>query len=83
MSQDHVTDEQIERMVIVIDALAKRGNAAAIGIAKSLYGKPLQAQRVLVLGFFGVLFEALSCMQMALDSTRPIDEILMALGQKK
>ena len=72
---ERISDAQVERMALTITLLAERGNAAAIGIAKSLAGKSLAQQRPLLLGFYATLFEALSSLQMALNSERTPAEI--------
>lgn len=74
-----VSDEQIERITLLIDELDKRGNPFAKGAAKTLKGKSKAEKRNLVLGLYGTAFELLSVMQMGMDSTKSADELRAAL----
>lgn len=79
--QQHMTDEQIARVEIVIKDLAKCGNAWGIGIGKQIAGKQPEQKRRLILGAVGQMWEAMLSIQMAMDSTRTPEQVRQALQQ--
>jgi len=71
-----ITDEQIERMALVIHDLAKRGNFAAIGVSKTLMPvSSMHEKRRIIFGTYAHLFELLTCLNMSLSSTADVDEM--------
>ncbi len=82
MGLGNVSDEQIERMALVIDELDKRGNPLARGANKNVKGKKPAEQRNQILGLYATAFELLSVLQMAADTTRTVDEIRAALNPR-
>jgi len=79
---NRVTDEQIERIVLVLEELDKRGNALAKGATKALKGKDKEGKRNYVLGLYGTAFELLTVMQMGMDTSKSPDELRAALNPR-
>ncbi len=87
-TKDRLTPEQGERMELVLRELARRGNQAAVGIVASLdradgeHQGP-EAKLDLIAGFYGTLFECLSVLQMAANSTAPMAQVRAKLAQMR
>lgn len=77
---EHVTSEQIDRIELIIHALAKRENPLAMGIERQIKDQSPAEKRRLILGFYGKTFEFMVSVQMAMDSTRTVEQIKAALG---
>jgi hypothetical protein len=74
-----LTDDQVERMELAVQELAKWGNAPALGITRNLEGKALAEKRRVLTASYAQMFEALVAMNMALDSKRSAEDIRQAL----
>lgn len=73
-----LTPEQIERIESVATAMGERGNVLCRSLAKSLAGKSPEGKRSIVAGVYLASYELMLAFQMAMDSTRNIEEIKKA-----
>ena len=76
---EQLTQEQFDRIEVVVVELARRENPQAMALAKLIVGKPQVEKRRLILGTWGKLFEFMLSVQMAMNSERSIEEVRAAL----
>lgn len=76
-----LTYDQIQRLKIGIEALAKAGNPFAISIAKALDGKTPAQMRNTLSGSYARMFEVMTMMGMAMDSKINPKQVMERLAQ--
>jgi hypothetical protein len=75
LQQDHLTDDQVKRLVVVIGGLAKGGNPFGQAMQKSIKGKSLADQRKIIAASYARMFEALLCLDMGINSNRTAEQV--------
>jgi hypothetical protein len=75
----HLMEYQVKRLSVVISELAQRGNPFGQAMQKSIKGKPLAEQRIIIAGSYARMYEAMLCLDMAIESDRSAEQVAAQL----
>jgi hypothetical protein len=76
-----LTLDQIERIEAVATAMGQRGNVLCRSLSKSLAGKTPEQKRAFAVSVYVAAYELMLAFQMAMDSTRSVEDIKKSLAE--